>query len=189
MVESFGRGRHPESPLPNPFSILHPSCSKKWEIFPNMSIKILLADDHALVRKGLRRLLETKDGFCVVGEATNGREAIALVREYEPDIVFMDISMPVLDGIEATRRIRHQAPSPLIIILSMYASNEYVQQALDAGAHGYVLKSSVGADVIPAIQKIMAGRRFFSPKIVESMAVDVSSSPYVVESASPIGAV
>ncbi len=146
-------------------------------MFPNVPIKILLADDHALMRKGLRRLLEARDGFRVVGEAANGREAIELAHEHSPDIVFMDISMPLMDGIEATRRIRHQDPSPRIIMLSMHVSNDYVQQALDAGAHGYVLKSSIGADALTAIQEVMAGRRFLSPKIVKAVAAESRGRP------------
>jgi len=159
-----------------------------------MLTKVLLADDHGLVREGLRRLLETREGLRVVGEAANGQEAVALAREYKPDVVFMDISMPVLDGIEATRRICRQVRSPRVIMLSMYASNDYVQQALDAGAYGYVLKSSVGADVIVAIQEVLAGHRFFSPKIAKSMAADaaiagIPSLGGVPELPLPVGAI
>ena len=159
-----------------------------------MLTKVLLADDHGLVREGLRRLLETREGFRVVGEAANGQEAVALAREYKPDVVFMDISMPVLDGIEATRRICRQVRSPRVIMLSMYASNDYIQQALDAGAYGYVLKSSVGADVIVAIQEVLSGRRFFSPKIAKSMAAEaaiagIPSLGDVPELPLPVGAI
>ena len=152
-----------------------------------MSIKIMLADDHALVRTGLRRLLETRGGFCIVGEAANGQEAIELARQCTPDIIFMDISMPLMDGIKATQRIRQQPLAPKIIMLSMHASEDYVRRALDAGAQGYVLKGSVGMDALPAIEAVMAGRHFLSPKLARNMAAAVGLPRTHVESPVPVG--
>lgn len=131
----------------------------------NLPIKILIAEDHTIVRQGVARLLEDQPGFVVVGEAVNGRMAIEKALELTPDVIIMDIAMPMLNGIEAARRIRRQLPSARIIILSMYAQEHYINELLEAGISGYLLKESSGRDIIMAIQAAMKGETFLSPSI------------------------
>jgi DNA-binding NarL/FixJ family response regulator len=128
-------------------------------------IKILIAEDHTIVRQGLARLLEDQPGFMVVGEAVNGRMAIDKALELAPDVIIMDIAMPMLNGIEAARRIRRYLPNTRIIILSMYAQEHYINELLEAGISGYLLKESSGRDIIMAIQAAMKGETFLSPSI------------------------
>lgn len=132
-----------------------------------MSITIFLADDHAVVRDGLRFLLEAQADFKVVGDAANGRDAVHQVAQLNPEIVIIDIAMPELNGIEATRQIRDICPGAQVIILSMYATDEHVLRALQAGAQGYILKESAGVEVINAVRAVHAGRRYLSQKISE----------------------
>ncbi|MFN8459297.1 MAG: response regulator transcription factor [Anaerolineae bacterium] len=132
-----------------------------------MSITIFLADDHAVVRDGLRFLLEAQADLRVVGDASNGREAVHQVAHLCPDILIIDIAMPELNGIEATRQIRDICPTTRIIILSMYATDEHVFRALQAGAQGYILKESAGVEVINAVRAVHAGQRYLSQKISE----------------------
>ncbi len=135
-------------------------------------IRVYLADDHAVLRDGLRFLLEDERDISVVGEAGNGRQAITDVKKLCPDVVLMDIAMPELNGIEATRRIHEICPSSQVIILSIYSSTEYVFRALQAGACGYLLKESAGAEVVKAVRVAHAGQRYFSPKIAETIIED-----------------
>lgn len=128
-------------------------------------IKILIADDHTIVRQGLARLLEDHVEFKVIGEAVNGNMAIEKSLSLKPDVVIMDIAMPLLNGIEAARRIRRQLPHIKIIILSMYAHEHYIHELLEAGISGYLLKESSGRDIIDAIQAAMKGETFLSPPI------------------------
>jgi DNA-binding NarL/FixJ family response regulator len=128
-------------------------------------IKILIADDHTIVRQGLARLLEDHAEFKVVGEAVNGHMAIEKSISLKPDVVIMDIAMPLLNGIEAARRIRKQLPDIKIIILSMYANEHYIHELLEAGISGYLLKESSGRDIIEAIHAAMKGETFLSPSI------------------------
>lgn len=137
-----------------------------------MSIKVLLADDHGIVRAGLRLLLESDRDLTVVGEATNGREAIREVARLRPDVVVLDISMPELNGIEATQQIRTEYPGTQIVILSMYASREHIYRALQAGARGYVLKDSVGSELLEAIRAVYVGQRHLSRKIADTLIDD-----------------
>lgn len=134
-----------------------------------MSITIFLADDHAVVRDGLRFLLEAQADFKVVGDASNGREAVHQVTDLCPHIVIIDIAMPELNGIEAARQIRDICPTTRIIILSMYATDEHVLRALQAGAQGYILKESAGVEVINAVRSVHAGHRYLSQKISEKV--------------------
>jgi DNA-binding NarL/FixJ family response regulator len=117
-------------------------------------IRILLADDQALIRSGIRALLESEDGIEVAGEAVNGREAVALAREHRPDIALVDIQMPVLDGIEATRQIAgdEQLAAVRVVILTNYGLDEYVFRALRAGASGFLLKDTEPADLLQALR-------------------------------------
>ena len=136
------------------------------------SIRILLADDHTIVRKGLRMLLESHEGFHVVAEAADGREAIALAQEHQPDIVVMDLAMPVLNGIEAARQICGGDPASSIVFLSMHSDESYVLKALKSGAKGYLLKDSAEQDLINAVKTVSDGKAFFSPAISRMLVED-----------------
>jgi two-component system response regulator NreC len=135
-------------------------------------IRILLADDHGIVRKGLRLFLEQHPGLVVAGEAGDGREAVRLAEELHPEIVIMDISMPALNGIEATAQIVKNNPQVGVIILSMHSDEGYLVRTLTAGAKGYLLKDSAETDLIRAIQSVVKGRPFFSPAIAQTLLED-----------------
>lgn len=137
-----------------------------------MSIRVLLADDHGIVRKGLRFLLESEAGMEVVGEASDGREAVKLVDELKPAVVVMDIAMPQLNGIEATAQIVKRNAKVGVIILSMHSDETYLLQALSAGAKGYLLKDAAEADLVRAIQSVSQGKPFFSPAIAKTLLED-----------------
>jgi DNA-binding NarL/FixJ family response regulator len=137
-----------------------------------MSVRILLADDHGVVRKGLRFLLERQVGMEVIGEAADGREAVRLAETDNPDVVIMDIAMPLLNGIDATAQIMKRNPKVGVIILSMYSDEDYLLSALNAGAKGYMLKESAEVDLVRAIQSVMRGTPFFSPEIAKTMLED-----------------
>lgn len=130
-----------------------------------MSIKLILADDHALIRSGLRTLLVNELGMEVVGEAGNGEEAIRLTRQLAPDIVIMDITMPGLDGIEATRQIVTEMPSVRVIALSMHANKLFVEDIFKAGASGYLLKACASLELEAAIQTVLKGEVYICSKI------------------------
>jgi DNA-binding NarL/FixJ family response regulator len=132
----------------------------------------MLADDHAVVRDGLRALLEAGNDLQVVAVAGNGREAVSEALRLRPDIVIMDIAMPELDGVEATRRIVERCPETRVLILSMYLSAEHIYRALQAGAQGYVLKESAGEEVVDAIRALRAGKRYLSHRITETVIDD-----------------
>lgn len=127
--------------------------------------RILIADDHDVVRSGLKALLRTSPDFAIVGEAADGEEAVRRAGDLMPDIVMMDISMPRLDGIGATRLIKQHHPSIRVIILSVYEEEEYVYQILHAGASGYVLKNAGKREIFDAIRAVRDGERFFSPGV------------------------
>jgi DNA-binding NarL/FixJ family response regulator len=130
-----------------------------------MSIGILLVDDHAIIRQGLRSLLEKQPDLEVVAEAEDGRKAIELVRELLPDIVIMDVTMPSLNGIEATRQICSAFPEVRVIALSIHSNRRFIGDMLQAGAAGYILKDSLFEELIRAIKAVTAGGRYLSPKI------------------------
>ena len=132
-------------------------------------IKVLLADDHAVLRDGLQSIVDMRHDMTVVAQAADGRSAIHAVREFRPDVVIMDIAMPLLNGIEATRYIREDFPATKIVMLSIHAGSEHVFRALQAGAHGYVLKESAGNEVIDAIRTVFQGHRFLSKKIADTV--------------------
>jgi DNA-binding NarL/FixJ family response regulator len=123
-------------------------------------ITVLLADDHSLVRRGFRRILEDDEQMQVVGEASNGVEAIRMAYELKPKVVVMDLSMPELDGVQATKEIVKHLPDTEVLILSMHAEDNYVRNALDAGARGYLLKSAIDVDLVGAIKSVAEGKRF-----------------------------
>jgi len=135
-------------------------------------LRILLADDHTVVRKGLRLLLESQPGFKVVADAANGREAVAMAEEHKPDVVVLDIAMPILNGIEAARQILARLPQAAIAFLSMHADESYVLRALKAGARAYLLKDSAEQDLINAVQAVGEGKAFFSPAISKMLVED-----------------
>jgi two-component system, NarL family, response regulator NreC len=135
-------------------------------------IRIVLADDHTILRNGLRALLERQADFEVVGEASNGREAIEGVARESPDVVILDIAMPVLNGIEAAQRISAEHPKTAVVILSMYADEAYILRALRVGARGYLLKDSAERDLIEAIRAVCGGKAFFSPAVSKVLADD-----------------
>jgi two-component system response regulator NreC len=128
-------------------------------------IKIFLADDHTIVRQGLAKLLEAEPHIKVVGEAQDGREAVSKVQKLNPDIVIMDIAMPLLNGIEATRQIKKLLPQTKIIILSMHSHDRYISELISLGASGYLLKDSTGVEIIKAVSAAVKGDVYLSPSI------------------------
>lgn len=134
--------------------------------------RILLADDHGVVRKGLRFLLESEPDFEVAGEAADGRQAVDMAAELDPDVVVMDIAMPRLNGIDATDQIVRRSARTGVIILSMHSDEEYMVRALTAGAKGYLLKDSAEADLVGAIRSVSEGKPFFSPGIAKALLED-----------------
>jgi DNA-binding NarL/FixJ family response regulator len=151
-----------------------------------MPISVFIADDHAVVRDGLRLLLETQADMKVVGDAADGRQTVNQVLQFRPDVVIMDIAMPELNGIEATRQIREACPSTQVVILSMYATTEHIFRALQAGAKGYVLKESVGTEVVAAVRAVSSGRTYLSKKINNFMIYNYINQRQVTEVKSPI---
>jgi two-component system response regulator NreC len=135
-------------------------------------LRILLADDHIVMRTGLRALLERQPDLEVVGESENGRETIELAASLRPDVVVMDVGMPDMNGIEATKAIVTQRPTTAVVILSMHSDESYVMRALKAGARGYLLKDSAAADLIGAIQAVSQNKSFFSPRVSRILAED-----------------
>ena len=135
-------------------------------------IRILLADDHNILRDGMRLLLERQAGFIVVGEAADGREILQLAQDHRPDVVVMDIAMPSMNGIEATRRIVEKHPSIGVVILSMHHDESYIIRSLKAGARAYLLKDALKGELISAIQAVVEGRSFFSPKVSRILQED-----------------
>lgn len=137
-----------------------------------MTIRVLLADDHAILRDGLAALLQAQDDLTVVAHAKDGREAVHKATELKPDVAIMDIVMPELDGIEATRRVRRSSASTQVLILSMYSTTEHIFRAFQAGAKGYLLKESAGAELVVAVRRVHAGQRYLSQKITEAVVDD-----------------
>ncbi len=128
-------------------------------------IRILLADDHTILREGIRALLEDQPDMVVVGEAEDGRWTVHLAHELRPDVVVMDIAMPLLNGLEATRQIKHDCPQTAILVLTMYDNEEYIRQVLKAGASGYVLKHAAASELVEAIRAVHRGDAVLSPTI------------------------
>ena len=134
--------------------------------FHMKKIAVLLVDDHAVVRQGLRALLEAEGDLAVVGEAENGREAVALAKKTLPDVVVMDVAMPGMNGLEATRQIVRNVPSAKVLVLTSYGDNDYVEQLMEAGAKGFLVKQTAADDLLRAIRQVRGGHAFFSPVIV-----------------------
>jgi DNA-binding NarL/FixJ family response regulator len=137
--------------------------------------RILIADDHAILREGVRALLATADDIEVVGEAADGREAIDLAQQLEPDLILMDVAMPGLGGLEATLEIRRRVPRAKIVVLSQYGEPEYVRRFLKAGVSGYVLKKAAGAELVAAIRAVMRGGLVLDPEVARTALQDTSA--------------
>jgi DNA-binding NarL/FixJ family response regulator len=135
-------------------------------------INVLLADDHAVVRDGLSFILQAEGDIDVVASVANGRQAVSRAQALQPDVVLMDITMPELNGIEATALIRESCPEVRVIILSMLGTSEHVFRALQAGASGYLLKESAGQEVVEAVRAVAAGQRYLSPAITDIVVGD-----------------
>lgn len=161
----------------------------KGEISRLKSISILIVDDHTLVRAGIHALVDKVPDAKVIAEAKDGREALRLVREHKPDLVLMDIAMPGLNGLVATARISKEFPDVRVIVLSMYASEEYVREAIAAGAAGYLPKRGAAAELEVAIRSIARGEVYFSPLVSEHLVADgaghVSAQRTLVERLTP----
>jgi len=135
-------------------------------------IRILLADDHAVVRQGFRMILAAEHDFEIVGEAANGREAVELAEHLHPDVVVMDVAMPELNGIEATRRLAESAPRARVLALSMHKDSAYVREILRAGARGYLLKDAFDSDLLMAVRAVAAGDGYLSPSVSDAVLSD-----------------
>ena len=140
-----------------------------------MPIRVVLADDHVLIRAGLRALLHSLPNIEVIGEASDGHEAIDVIAQHQPDVVIMDIGMPGLNGVDSARRIVKQTPGTRVIILSMHANEEYVGRALEAGAMGYLLKGAEPAELELVLKAVMRGETYLSPSISKHLVQDYLS--------------
>jgi len=136
------------------------------------SVRILLADDHGIVRQGLRSVLSRDRSFEIIGEASNGREAVQLADSLNPNVVIIDIVMPELSGIEATAQIMKRNPTVCVIVLSMHSDETYLLRALNAGAKGYLLKDAAEVDLVRAVHSVSRGKPFFSPEITQALLED-----------------
>ncbi len=151
-----------------------------------MSIKVFIADDHAMMREGLRLIIEAERDISVIGEAADGRQAVRLIQRLTPDVVIMDIAMPMLNGIEATVQILDSKTFTRIIILSMHSSKEHIFRALEAGAKGYLLKEAAGNEMVKAIRAVYSGNRFLSDRISQTVIEDYIHQRVADSEESPI---
>ena len=151
-----------------------------------MSITVFLADDHAVVRDGLRALLEAQPDLQVIGDAADGRETVRRVAQLCPDVVVLDIAMPELNGIEAAYEIGQVCPAAQVIILSMHSTTEHIFRALQAGARGYLLKESAGIEVINAVRAVHTGQRYLSAKISDRIVDDYIRQRQATQASSPL---
>jgi DNA-binding NarL/FixJ family response regulator len=140
-------------------------------------IKVLIVDDHTLIRDGIRALLSLASDIEVVGEAANGKEALEKARELSPDVVLMDLSMPIMGGLEATRRIRKESPETKILALTQYDDNDYVIPAIEAGARGFVTKMAAFSELAAAIQAVYSGNSFLSPSAASALVEECQQKP------------
>jgi len=138
-------------------------------------IRVLLADDHTLLRSGIRALLEDEPDILVVGEADDGREAVRLAHQLRPNLVLMDIAMPLLNGLEATRQIKREHPEIKVLVLTMYDHEEYFRQVLEAGASGYIIKRAAANELVAAIRAVSSGESVLSPAITRYLVEDYLS--------------
>jgi DNA-binding NarL/FixJ family response regulator len=151
-----------------------------------VTITIFLADDHAVVRAGLRALLEAQPGLKVIGDAADGRDALRQISQLCPDVAILDIAMPQLNGIEAARQILEVCPATQVIILSMHGTGGHIAQALQAGARGYLLKASAGSEVVSAVRAVHNGHRYLSQKILDRVIEDYLNHNRTGQARSPL---
>jgi DNA-binding NarL/FixJ family response regulator len=144
---------------------------------------ILVVDDHGIVRDGIRSLLRRQDGMDVVGLAATGEQAVSAAQRLRPDLIIMDLVLPILNGIDATQRILASLPQTKIIVLSACYTSEYVHRALRAGAHGYVIKEAAGSELVTAVRTVLSGKRYLSPSIAAAFSRD---SPKDSDARSPL---
>jgi DNA-binding NarL/FixJ family response regulator len=144
-----------------------PRCARRYRQMTRgiKQLRILVADDHELVRRGIREVLRARRGWTVVGEATNGQEAIEKANKLKPDVAILDISMHQIDGLQATHRIREAVPTTEVVVLTMHESDQMVRRVLDAGARGYVLKSDLATHLIKAVKIVSTGKTFLTPRV------------------------
>jgi DNA-binding NarL/FixJ family response regulator len=135
-------------------------------------LRVLLADDHGIVRRGLRSLIESQSGLEIVGEASDGLEALRLCAEFRPDILILDVAMPKMNGIEVASRVQKLDRPPRVIVLSMHTDESYIIRALAAGARGYLLKDATDEDLLPAIRSVVSGKPYFSPAVTAVLMED-----------------
>lgn len=128
-------------------------------------ITVLLVDDHSLVRRGFRRMLEDEPDMAVVGDVGDGEDAVKLAREFKPKVVVMDCALPKMNGLDAARQILKELPNTAILMLSMHSENTWVRQAIDAGARGYILKNAINLELGPAVRRVAAGETIFDPQV------------------------
>jgi DNA-binding NarL/FixJ family response regulator len=152
-----------------------------------MTLRVVVADDQALVRVGFRGIIDATEGFTVVGQAGNGQEAVEITRQAQPDVVLMDVRMPVMDGIEATRRITDMASDVRTLILTTFDLDEYVYAALRAGASGFLLKDTDPADLLTAIRVVAAGDALLAPSITRRLIGEFARLPGVAPAPPPSG--
>jgi NarL family two-component system response regulator LiaR len=138
-------------------------------------IRVFIADDHPIVRRGIRDLLETEDGILVVGEAANGKDALAQVERLQPDVVLMDLVMPVMEGIEATRQIRSRLPQVSVLVLTSFATDDKVFPAIKAGASGYLIKDTAPEELVGAIRQVQRGQPTLHPLIAQKLLQEIAS--------------
>jgi DNA-binding NarL/FixJ family response regulator len=144
---------------------------------PTTPIRVLVADDHALVREGIRHVLDAESDIIVVAEAANGREAVELALQHTPDVVVLDITMPEESGLKAAARLRDLLPAARVLLLSMHDHVEYVREGMRIGTHGYILKDSAGEELRAAIRAVYAGGTFFSPAVVRRLSTGEAAPP------------
>jgi DNA-binding NarL/FixJ family response regulator len=150
-----------------------------------MRLRILLADDHEIVRRGLAALLQRHEGWEICGEATDGREAVEKAKELKPDVVIVDIGMPNLNGLDATRRLLQHDPSFKVIVLTVTDADQVIREALDAGARGFVLKSDAARDLVTAIEALESKRMFFTPRVNELLLAGFLEKGHAISRSQP----
>ncbi len=144
---------------------------------PALKISVLLVDDHHLVRRGFRRMLEDDPGIVVVGEASDGHEAVEKAAELRPAVVVMDFALPSMNGAVATALIRKSAPQTLVLILSMHSEANYVRSCMDAGAHGYLLKNALDLELVDAVKNVASGKRVLDPRLGRFAELSAEAAP------------
>jgi DNA-binding NarL/FixJ family response regulator len=150
------------------------------------AVSVLIADDHEVVRRGLRALIHEQPGWQVVAEAIDGRDAVAKAEKFKPDVAILDISMPSLNGLEATRQITKLSPRTKVLILSIHDSDQLIHKLLSAGVRGYILKADAGRDFITAVKALLANKTFFTPKVAMKVNGHLYRVPKASQESSPI---